>query len=374
MTELRGRIPSAGLDNGVVEVTDGIISQVTATPDPAGDAVILPGLIDLHCHGGGGHTFCTTDQAEALAAAQHHNKAGTTGVIASIVTAPAEEMLEQVRALAPLVADGHLLGIHLEGPFLSPDHPGAQSPADLLPPDPDLAKRLIAAGDGAVKIVTIAPELPGADEVIRVVREAGVTVALGHTGASHGVMRAAIDSLDGTALITHLANGMPPMHHREPGPVAAALAAAAEGTATVEVISDGVHVDQGFTGLVFAVAGNGHVALVTDSMAAAGMPDGVYDLGPQRVQVTGGVARLAAGTEAIAGGTSHLIEDVARAAASAGETSAIAAATATPARVLGLPATRGTITPGAVADLVVVDPAFGIKEVIRAGRRSSPRA
>jgi N-acetylglucosamine-6-phosphate deacetylase len=374
MTILRGSIPSASLSDGIVEITGTIIERVTATtswvrdtgrsaPPPAG--VILPGLIDLHCHGGGGHTFCTTDQEEALAAARHHHAAGTTGVVASIVTAPVEDMLAQVRALAPLAADGHLLGVHLEGPFLAAAHRGAQNPADLMAPDPKLAERLIEAGGGAVKVLTIAPELPKAGEVILLAREAGVTVALGHTGASFDVMRAAIDELNGQALITHVANGMPPMHHRSPGPVAAALTAAAAGEATVELIADGVHVDQGFTTLVFAVAKNGHVALVTDAMAAAGMPDGSYDLGPQRVRVEEGVARLANDTGSLAGGTSHLIDDVTRAAASTPLAKAIAAATTTPARILGL---QNMIARGATADLLVTDDHFRPIKVLRAGR------
>lgn len=363
MPTLRGSVPSAGLGNAIVEITGPTITSVTpASGESESDLIIWPGLIDIHCHGGGGHTFCTTDPEQALAAAEHHHENGTTGVVASIVTAPAGVMLAQIRALAPLVADGHLLGIHLEGPFLSAARRGAQSPDDLLEPDPRLAEEFIKAGDGAVRIVTIAPELPGADDVIQVFREAGVTVALGHTDASYDVMRQAIDDLDGAALITHLANGMPPLHHRQAGPVAASLVAASRGEATVELIDDGVHVDHGFADLVFAAAAADHVALVTDAMAAAGFADGEYQLGPQRVRVIDGVARLDPGG-ALAGGTSHLIEDVARA---GGTVPAVRAATEVPARILGLN-DAGQIATDRPADLVILEPTGG-RRVMRHGR------
>jgi N-acetylglucosamine-6-phosphate deacetylase len=367
MIEVRGPLPAAGIEDGIVTADGGIIRYAGATaawerasgrPAPPPSGTILPGLIDIHCHGGGGHSFCTTDQEEALAAARHHASAGTTGIIASVVTAPAADMLAQVSALAQLAADGHILGIHLEGPFLSAARRGAQAAGDLLAPDPALAQALIEAGGGWVKVMTVAPELPGAEIVIGVLREAGVTAALGHTDASYDVMRRALDGLDGTALVTHLANGMPPLHHRSGGPVAAALIAASDGGAVVELIADGVHVDQGFSRLVFAAAAAGQVALVTDAMAAAGMPDGDYQLGPQTVRVEAGVARLADGegpAPALAGGTSRLAEDVVRMiAAGLPAPAAVTAGTATPARVLGL-ADRGGLSPGMAADLVVTD-------------------
>jgi N-acetylglucosamine-6-phosphate deacetylase len=368
-TVIRGEIPTAGLADGIVEVSEALITRVVAAenwpgPKPEPDGTILPGLIDIHCHGGGGHTLCTTDQDEALAAALHHREAGTTGVVASLVTASAATLIDQILALAPLVADGHLLGIHLEGPFLSEKRKGAQDPAWLLEPDPALAERFIEAGGGAIKVMTIAPELPRAADVIKELRQAGVTVALGHTDAGYDTMRHAIDGLEGTALITHLANGMPPLHHRAAGPVAAALVAASAGEAVVELIDDGVHVDRGFSHLVFAAAAPGRVALITDAMAAAGMSDGEYQLGPQRVRVAAGVARLADG-DSIAGGTSHLLEDVTR----AGGAAAIEAASATPARVLGLAAGRGTLTPGAPADLLVTA-AGRVRKIMLNGRWS----
>jgi N-acetylglucosamine-6-phosphate deacetylase len=335
--------------------------------------VILPGLIDIHCHGGGGHSFCTEESAEALAAAAHHAAAGTTGVVASLVTAAPADLLRQVRTLAPLVAGGHLLGIHLEGPFLSPARRGAHAPALLRDPDPALAADLIAAGRGAIKIVTIAPERTGAPLVAGKFRAAGVVVAFGHTDTDYAGMAAALAVGAGSALVTHLGNAMPPLRHRAAGPVAAALVAAAADEASVELIADGVHVDAGFTRLVFATAAPGRVVLVTDAMAAAGMPDGSYALGPLRVTVSGGVARLTSAGDPepgpIAGGTSSLLRVVATASAAGVPLAAAArAASEAPARVLGLAAARGAVAPGMTADLVVTDPGLRVRRVMRAGR------
>jgi N-acetylglucosamine-6-phosphate deacetylase len=367
---IRGRIPTAGLADGVVTVSDdGLITEVTAAADgEPTDNVILPGLIDIHCHGGGGHTFTTSDPGEARAVAAHHAARGTTGIIASLVTASADALLSQVRALAPLVAAGELLGLHLEGPFLSQARRGAQAPDFIRDPDPALAADLLAAADGAIKIVTLAPERPGATDLITLFRSAGVTVSLGHTDASYDVMADGLASLDGAGLVTHLANGMPPLHHRSSGPVAAALVAAAADEASVELVADGVHVDAGFTRLVFATAAPGRVVLITDAMTAAGMADGTYDLGPQRVTVAGGVARLTSDHGAIAGGTSSLLQVVATAhAAGVPLADAVRAASVAPARVLGREGT-GTLTPGMPADVVVADANLRVRRVLRHGR------
>ena len=299
--EIRGAVPTAGLTDGVVTVEDGVVASVAAADAPgssgapgAPGTVILPGLLDIHCHGGGGYSFATTDPAEALAAAAYHAAAGTTGVIASLVSAAPEELLRQVRTLAPLVTVGQLLGIHLEGPFLAPARRGAHAPWLLRDPDPALVADLLEAAGGAIKIVTVAPERPGAAPVAAMLRAAGVVVAYGHTDAGYDCMARALAGASGDGLVTHLGNAMPALHHRAAGPLAAALVAAAGDAASVELIADGVHVDAGFTRLVFAAAAPGRVVLVTDATAAAGMADGDYALGPLRVTVAGGVARLTA--------------------------------------------------------------------------------
>ncbi|MBA2775077.1 MAG: amidohydrolase family protein, partial [Nocardioidaceae bacterium] len=206
-------------------------------------------------------------------------------------------------------------------------------------------------------------------------RAAGVTVALGHSDASYAVFRRALRALDGQALVTHLGNGMPPFHHRAVGPVGASLTEAAAGRAAVEVIGDGMHVDDGFVALVFATAAPDSVVLVTDAMEAAGMPDGDYELGSQRVQVRAGVARLGADEQvdaapaSIAGGTCHLVEVVARAVREAGVplVDAVRAASQTPARVLRLAGERGALLPGRLGDLLVVDEELRPVRIMRHG-------
>jgi N-acetylglucosamine-6-phosphate deacetylase len=395
--ELRGAIPTAGLADGIVTIDSGVITGLAAAAGgaapPASGDVILPGLIDIHCHGGGGHSFATFSADEARAAAAFHAARGTTGVVASLVTAAPADLLGQVRTLVPLVADGTLLGIHLEGPFLSAARRGAHAASLLRDPDESLVAALLSAAAGALKIVTIAPERAGATALASMLREAGVTVAFGHTDTDYAGMAAALTAAAGVrggALVTHLGNAMPPLHHRGAGPVAAALVAAAADSAWVELIADGVHVDDGFTRLVFAAAAPGRVVLVTDAMAAAGMPDGAYTLGPLLVTVSGGVARLTGlddtgdggdggdgggadrsadrGGGSIAGGTRTLLEVVATAVASGVPLAdAVLAASESPARVLGL-SSRGTLGPGMAADLVVADPRLRVRRVLRAGR------
>lgn len=378
--EIRGAIPTAGLADGVITVDSGFITKIepiagtdqTDQTDQtdgraAGGDVLLPGLLDLHCHGGGGASFATSDPAEAAAAAAFHAARGTVGVLASLVTAAPADLLRQVRMLAGLAASGDVLGIHLEGPFLAPARRGAHDPSLLREPDPALAEALLDAGGGAIRVVTIAPELPGAAEVAAALRAAGVVVAHGHTDADYAMMTAALARAG--ALVTHLGNAMPPLHHRAAGPVAAALVAAAADAAWVELIADGVHVDAGFTRLVFAAAAPGRVVLVTDATAAAGMPDGSYPLGPVRVTVSGGVARLAGpGGGAIAGGTSTLLSVVGVARDSGVRLpDAVRAASETPAGVLGL-GCRGRLAAGMAADIVVTDARLRVRRVLRGGR------
>lgn len=215
-----------------------------------------------------------------------------------MVTGAPDDMVAQTATLRALADDGVLAGIHVEGPFLSEARCGAQDPRFLTDPDPALIERLLAAAGGQLRVMTLAPERRGFDGAARLLAAHGVVVALGHSDANYAEFRGALAPGGPGTLVTHLANGMPPLHHRAPGPAAAALVAAAERYAIVELIGDGVHIESGFAALTFAAA-PGRVALVTDAMQAAGLPDGEYRLGPQPVRVTGGVARVASG--AIAG-------------------------------------------------------------------------
>lgn len=328
-------------------------------PDAHG-ALLTPGLVDIHCHGGGGASFTDTGGADAAATvARTHLLAGTTALLASLVSAPVPDLVAQLTDLTPRVEDGTLAGIHLEGPWLSPHHPGAHDPTALAVPTPEDVARLLDAGRGHVRMVTLAPELPGALDAIRTLSGAGVAVAIGHTAADADTVRAAADA--GARVVTHLANGMPPLHHRSPGPVPAMLA---DPRLTLELIADGVHVDPQVLAL-FTRAARGPVALVSDAMAATAAPDGDYLLGSVAVRVRDGVARTADGGS-IAGSTLTLDRAV-RVAVAAGIPlpDAVASATTVPARAVGLDA--GTLTPGARADAVLLDADLRVQRVWRTG-------
>jgi len=347
-------------------------------PGPPGQAVtdlrgqwVLPGFVDMHVHGGGGLSFTEGPPQDARGVAEFHLRHGTTSLVASLVTAPLAELERQAAMLAGLAAAGVIAGLHLEGPFLAPARCGAQDPRHLLAPSVAVFERLRAAAAGYLKVITIAPELPGAAEVITAAARAGVTVAVGHTDATADLTSAAIDA--GATHATHLFNGMRPLHHREPGAAGALLC---RDEVSCEVIADGVHLHDTTLRLAARAAGPGRLVLITDAMAAAGMPDGSYQLGSMRVGVTGGVARLATvSTElgAIAGSTATM-DAVLRRAIGAGlpVPDAVAAASATPARVLGIGDRVGALRPGLAANMVITDEAFRLRAVMRHGQWVSP--
>jgi N-acetylglucosamine-6-phosphate deacetylase len=324
---------------------------------------VLPGFVDVHVHGGGGASFTEGTSDQARQAAAFHRGQGSTTVLASLVTAPLAELEARAGLLAGLADEGAIAGLHLEGPFLSPARRGAQDPRHMIAPDVAVFERLHAAARGHLRVITLAPELPGALAVIQAATRAGVTVAVGHTDATAAVTLAAIDA--GATHATHLYNGMRPPHHREPGAVGALLD---RDEVTCEVIADGVHLDDIVVRLTARAAGPGRLVLVSDAMAAAGMPDGSYQLGSQRVTVAGGVARLLEDRASIAGSTATL-SDVARHAVAAGlpVPDVAAAASTTPARVLGLADRTGALRPGLAADLVVCDDDFRPCAVMRRG-------
>jgi len=346
---------------------------VTELPDPASGRLILPGLVDVHCHGAAGHGFPEADADGMRAACDHHLRHGTTTLLGSLVSAPADDLERRIRALLPLVASGELAGIHLEGPFLSVARCGAQDPRSIVPGEPDTLRRLLDAGQGAIRSVTLAPETTRLAELLDLLTAADVTPSLGHTDASAAQTSAAIAAARGRLGATHLFNGMPPLQSRAPGPVGACLAAAARGAMVVELIGDGVHLADETVAMVFDLVGAEGIALVTDAMAAAGMPDGRYPLGPMTVDVVAGVARLASEpgtTGAIAGGTARLVDVLRRTVHDAGVPlpAAVTAATATPARLLGLDSEVGDVVPGRRADLLITDDELTPRAVLRAGR------
>lgn len=361
--------PGGVLRDGWVAVAGATVTGVGTGRPPAGEprldldgAWLLPGYIDLHVHGGGGHDYTTSAQALAGGAA-YHLAHGTTRTLVSLVTAPVEQLCEQLDRVAALAArgpgrHGHVLGAHLEGPFLSPARCGAQHPDHIAVPDVAALDALLAAGRGYVRQVTVAPERPGALELIdRLVAER-VVAAVGHTDATYDQAAAAFAR--GASLLTHAYNGMRPPHHREPGPVPAALDAGV----VCEIINDGVHVHPAAVRMIPPE----RMALITDAISAAGIGDGRCTLGGQEVLVTGGEARLAR-DGALAGSTLTMDAAVRRAVFEVGMpiTAASAAASGNPARVLGIADRCGAIAPGLDADLVVLDDELRLARVMLQG-------
>jgi N-acetylglucosamine-6-phosphate deacetylase len=360
---------------GWIDVAGGIIVEVGegAPPRPAdqelGAVTVVPGFVDIHVHGGGGGMFPTADPsaiaAQTATAAALHRRHGTTTMVASLVTAQPAGLLAQVRALREQVDAGIVAGIHLEGPWLAAKRCGAHELSALRDPEPDEVDRVLEAGGGTVRMVTLAPERTGGMDAIKRITEAGAVAAIGHTDATYAQARAAIEA--GATVATHLFNAMRPVHHREPGP---ALALIEDPRVTVELITDGVHLHPALYRDVTQSVGPDRVALVTDAMAAAGMADGAYVLGALAVDVVDGVAKVA-GTDTIAGSTATM-DHIFRTAVSAGGLprdeallAAVRQSSVNPARALGLPATG--VTAGAAADLVVLDDELTVSRVLHRG-------
>ncbi|HWB37796.1 MAG TPA: N-acetylglucosamine-6-phosphate deacetylase, partial [Rugosimonospora sp.] len=348
-----------GVVEGWVEVAGDRIAEVTPDPTLHSGHWIVPGFVDLHVHGGGGHSFTTGDAESARAAAAFHLAHGTTTLLASLVSSPYELMLDATHAFVPLVEEGILAGIHFEGPYLSHARCGAQNPAYLRAPSIAEIEGLIDAGDGRVSMMTIAPELPGALEAIGVLAAHGVLAAIGHTDATYEQARAGIEA--GASVGTHVFNGMAPPHHRHPGPVFALLGSE---DVICELVADGVHLHDGTLHFAATAVGPARAALVTDAIDATGMADGRYTLGGLDVEVAGGAARLVEGGS-IAGST--LTMDAAlRRAVGAGIplVDAVAMAATTPAQALRRD-DIGALLPGRRADLVELDEDLQTVRVLR---------
>ena len=324
----------------------------------------VPGFVDIHAHGGGGHSF-DDGGAEISAALDAHRAHGTTRSVISLVANPVAQLRASLGVIAELAAaDPLVLGSHLEGPFLSSDRRGAHNPQFLLDPLPWAVEELLGSARGTLRQITLAPEREGALEAIDVLVENGVTVAVGHTDAGLDLTREAFDR--GARVLTHVFNAMPGIHHRAPGPV---IAAFEDERVTIELILDGLHVHPDVAGMVFRSA-PGRVALVTDAMAAAASKDGDYRLGSLNVTVRDGLAVLS-GTSTIAGST--LTQDAALRCAieSVGVSpqDAVAALTTTPATALGYGNRFGYLAPGFAADAVRLDHSWQVTDVWAAGSR-----
>ena len=371
---LRGRILLDGrLVDGAVVVEDGRIAEVTRTPRsgqlPAAvidAAIVAPGLIDLQVNGGFG-VEVGDDPAAIRQLAARLPETGVTAFLPTVITSPAASYPRAFAAFAAArnVPGARPLGLHLEGPFLAPTRHGAHRRDLIEAADPRLLDEFVTSD--AVRLVTLAPDRPGADERIRRLRDRGVVVSLGHTDATDEQFVAAVDA--GATKATHLYNAMSPFGHRAPGAVGAALL---DDRITVGLIVDGVHVHPAGVRLALRAKGPDRIALVTDMMSAAGypggvMPAGAYELGGRRVSVEGGAARLDDGT--LAGSIITLDATIRNVVAWTDTTpaDALRMATEVPARLLGLEL-AGRIAPGNDADLVLLGADLTVEATIVAAQ------
>ncbi len=306
MTSIRASkivTPEKVISNGVLvfDESTGLITEISEdanfAADITTDGILIPGFVDIHCHGGGGYSF--DDISNAASAAEFHLKHGTTSVLASLVSAPVDIQISLIKELSTLVEQDVIGGVHLEGPFLSSAKCGAQNPTVLTSPDGKSVNEIIGASNGNLKMITMAPELENAISAIEVFAKSGVTVALGHSDATSEFAIAGVEA--GATVVTHLFNAMRPLHHRDSGLADVALT---DSRLYVEVISDGKHVGDISIALAHTAKKRQFLA-VTDAISAAGMPDGEYKLGGLSVTCTDDVAVIA-GTKTLAGSTLNM--------------------------------------------------------------------
>lgn len=371
MFTITGDIVTAGgvLKGGTVTVDDaGDIAEVGArwtAPTRSGDIdaaglLVLPGFVDLHVHGGGGADFMHGTAEAARQVARTHARFGTTSLLATTLTASREDTDRAVSAVREVIEAGpdegeaRILGIHLEGPYICAARRGAQPLAFVRPPDADELAHWIALSSGAIQQITLAPELAGAEAVIKLARANGIIVSIGHTDAKAADVLAAIGW--GATQATHTFNAMRGLHHREPGTVGAVLAWP---EIVCEVIADGVHLDPLIVKLIVAAKGASGAVLITDAIEGAAMPDGEYALGGQTLFVRDGTAAFADGTLAGSVLTMNRAFVNVMGFAGVGACEAARLSSGNAVRQLSVSGRRGEIAPGLAADLVVLHPETG---------------
>jgi N-acetylglucosamine-6-phosphate deacetylase len=369
-------VDADGLRPGALGVADGRIAAVGPNVAPQGDvidlagAIVCPGFIDVHTHGGGGYALHTTDPAEIRGYADWAPATGATAFLAGVVGVPGGPPLAQiaaVRAAAEVPGPGAaILGIHLEGPYISPRRRGAHPVAWLRTPDPAETEQILAQAGPWLRLVTLAPELPGAEALTRRLVAAGVTVSVGHTDATYDQVREALPW--GFTHATHCCNAMRPLGHREPGPLGAILEAP---QVQGELIADGVHVHPAMLRLVIGALGAERTVLVSDALRGAGMAAGSFEFGGQTVHIAAGAARLPDGTLSgsiltLDQALRNLVHDLAMALPDA-----VAMLTRNPARAAGVAARKGLLRPGYDADLLVFDAALRLQATYCRGVRTS---
>ncbi|MFD3724599.1 N-acetylglucosamine-6-phosphate deacetylase [Streptomyces sp. NPDC058671] len=359
-------LPTGIVENGRVIVTGDRITGAAPEGAPVVDLTghwLVPGFVDMHNHGGGGASFTSGTVDEVLKGVHTHRLHGTTTVVASFVTGEADFLTQRAGLLSELAEQGEIAGLHFEGPFISPCRKGAHDESLLRDPDPAEVRKLVDAARGQAKMVTLATELPGGLDSVRLLAEHGVIAAIGHTDATYEQTVQAIDA--GATVATHLFNAMPGLGHRAPGPIAALLE---DERVTVELINDGTHLHPAALEFAFHHAGSERVAFITDAMDAAGFGDGRYMLGTLEVEVKDSVARLVEG-DSIAGSTLTLDRAFKRAATidRLPVTAIVEAIAANPARLLGVYDRVGSLEPGKDADIAVLDAEFNLTGVMRKG-------
>lgn len=328
------------------------------------ECYLIPGLIDLHVHGANGHDVMDGTPEAQLALSRALACEGVTGYLATTMTASVEKIesvLKSVATAQPIVDGAAILGVHLEGPFIAKEKLGAQG-ADTQLPDIEKFRHWQYLAENSIRLVTLAPELPGSAEFIAAISKMGVIAAIGHTAATYEQTQAAIAA--GSTYATHLFNAMSGLQQRAPGAVGAVLLA---NKVTAEIIVDGIHLHPAIVELVLHCKGKDKIVLITDAMRAKCLSDGKYELGGNEVFVQQGKATLGDGT--LAGSTLRLTEAIKNMVqfSKCSLAEAIAMATYNPAHVLGLTEAKGSIAAGKDADLVVIDSQFNVKMAMRAG-------
>ena len=369
--------PNEIVENGVALCEDGRIKAVGSSseiePEPgsriinATGRVVLPGFIDTHFHGGGGDDVMANGAEGIRRISRALLKFGATGYLATTIAARHEELMRAVEDTIeaeendPFAAE--ILGLHIEGPYINVKFKGAQPEWGIRDPNFDECNQLLDAAEGRIKIMTIAPELPGGLEMIRMLASAGVAASVGHSEADYDTALAAIEA--GATRATHLFNAMSGVHHRKPGLAAAVLN---EPGICAEMICDGVHVNPRMVSLAWKAKGRDGMTLVTDATAAQGVGDGVFTLGDFQIQVRGPLCTLMDGVT-IAGSVLTMNRAAGNAMAFTGMSLIDAAHTASlaPAAVCGVADRKGSIEAGKDADIAILNPDFSVSYTIRAG-------
>ena len=374
--------PQEELSNYAIVVEDGRITAVVPRDEVqarsgaheivAKDGIVVPGFVDVHIHGAGGYDVMEATTGALRTVSEQVARHGTTSLLATTVSAPADDTCRSLEGIAEYIAGpnnhsggqaprAEMLGIHLEGPFLSHARRGVHPEGALAKPSLPLLEKFLDAAGGSARILTLAPELSNALELVDRARQTGLVVAMGHTDATYDQAVAAIKR--GVSHAVHVFNAMRPFTHRDTGVLGAVLT---HREVTAELIADGVHVDAPAIQILLASKGTSGVVLVSDGIAATGMPDGLYRLGTFDVSVSGGVARNADGKLA---GSTLTLDRAIRHMVSLGVSpiEAIRMATLVPATRLGIAGRKGVIAPGADADLVFLTPDLQVKGVMTRG-------